>query len=229
MATEAGFISAFCRYDDEPIALEPYQLHFLENTSRFRWVTKARQVGYSFLVALEALARCHLRPKHTTVFVGYNLSDATEKILVARQVYEDLPLAFQKKLVTDSKMELAFESNSEKRGLSRIISHPSKAPRGKKGDVVLDELAHYVADREVYRGSTALIPSLLRAAHGVLHTPGAPRNLLGGRDPGASPLPPSLAPGGAVVVVPVLLPRREDRSARRPRHDDRGARRPVRQ
>ncbi|MGO9709083.1 MAG: terminase large subunit domain-containing protein [Polyangiaceae bacterium] len=157
VATEAGFISAFCRYDDEPITLEPYQLHFLENTSRFRWVTKARQVGYSFLIALEALARCHLRPKHTTVFVSYNLSDATEKILVARQVYEDLPLAFQKKLVTDSKMELAFESNSDKRGLSRIISHPSKAPRGKKGDVVLDELAHYVADREVYRGSTALI------------------------------------------------------------------------
>ncbi len=157
VATEAGFITAFCRYDDEPITLEPYQLHFLENTSRFRWVTKARQVGYSFLIALEALARCHLRPKHTTVFVSYNLSDATEKILVARQVYEDLPLAFQKKLVTDSKMELAFESNSDKRGLSRIISHPSKAPRGKKGDVVLDELAHYVADREVYRGSTALI------------------------------------------------------------------------
>jgi len=162
ISTEAGFITAFCRFDDEPITLEPYQYEFLQSTSRFRWVTKARQVGYSFLVALEALARCHLRPKHTSVFVSYNLSDATEKILVARQVYEDLPLAYQKRLVTDSKMELAFESNSAQRGLSRIISHPSKAPRGKKGDVVLDELAHYVTDREVYRGSTALI---LRSAN----------------------------------------------------------------
>jgi hypothetical protein len=59
-------------------------------------------------------------------------------------------------------MELAFESNGAQHGLSRIISHPSKAPRGKKGDVVLDELAHYVADREVYRGSTAVI---LRSAN----------------------------------------------------------------
>jgi phage FluMu gp28-like protein len=162
VATEAGFITTFGRFEHEPITLEPYQYHFLQNTSRFRWVTKARQVGYSFLIALEALARCHLRSKHTSVFVSYNLSDATEKILVARQVYEDLPLAYQKKLVVDSKMELAFESNGAQRGLSRIISHPSKAPRGKKGDVVLDELAHYVADREVYRGSTALI---LRSAN----------------------------------------------------------------
>ncbi len=40
---------------------------------------------------------------------------------------------------------------------SRIISAPSKAPRGKKGDIYLDELAHYINDREVYKGSTALI------------------------------------------------------------------------
>src|SRR5690606_15635998 len=36
-------------------------------------------------------------------------------------------------------------------------SVPSKAPRGKKGDLYLDELAHYANDREVYKGSTALI------------------------------------------------------------------------
>ena len=157
IGTEAGFVSTLCRYDDAPIVLEAYQRDFLQCTSRFRWVTKARQVGYSFLVALEALARCHLRPRHTSVFVSFNADDAKEKVLVARQVYEDLPLAYQKRLITDTKSELAFESNGSQRGLSRIISHPSKAPRGKKGDVVLDELAHYVADREVYRGSTAVI------------------------------------------------------------------------
>src|SRR5690606_23943672 len=60
-------------------------------------------------------------------------------------------------LVVDSKTELAFESNAAHKRLSRIISAPSKTPRGKKGDVYLDELAHYVNDREVYRRSTALI------------------------------------------------------------------------
>jgi phage FluMu gp28-like protein len=157
LGTEAGFISGLCSFDGEPVVLEPYQLAFLENRSRFRWVTKSRQVGYSFLFALEALARCHLRDGHTSVFVSYNLADATEKILLARQAFEELPTAYQKRLVVDAKTELAFESNARGKRPSRILSVPSKAPRGKKGDIVLDELAHYVNDREVYRGSTALI------------------------------------------------------------------------
>ena len=157
IATEAGFIEGLCRYDDEPIVLEAYQRAFMQNRSRFRWITKGRQIGYSFVFALEALARCHLRDGHTAVFVSYNLEDAKEKILIARQVFDELPLAYQKKLIVDSKTELAFESNSSSRRMSRVISVPSKPPRGKKGDVLLDELAHYVNDREVYTGSTALI------------------------------------------------------------------------
>lgn len=74
LGTEAWFIGALCRYDDEPIELEPYQLAFLSNRSRFRWITKSRQVGYSFVAALEALARCHLRDGYTSVFVSFNPS-----------------------------------------------------------------------------------------------------------------------------------------------------------
>lgn len=157
LGTEVGFISALCRYDDEPIVLEPFQISFLQSTSRFRWVTKSRQVGYSFIAALEALARCHLRDGHTSVFVSFNQDDAKEKVLVARQVFEEMRTAYKKRLVVDAKTELVFESNSPGRRVSRIISVPSKPPRGKKGDVLLDELAHYANDREVYTGSTALI------------------------------------------------------------------------
>jgi phage FluMu gp28-like protein len=157
LATEAGFISGLCTFDGEPIVLDPPQLAFLQNRTRFRWVTKSRQVGFSFIMALEALARCHLRENHTSVFVSYSLDEAKERVLLARQVFEDLPLAYQKKLVVDSKTELAFESNSGHGKISRILSVPAKAPRGKRGDLYLDELAHLVNDREVYRGSTALI------------------------------------------------------------------------
>ena len=97
------------------------------------------------------------RQLHGRVFVSYNLDDAKVKIATARQLYEELPLAFQKKLVSDSKTELAFGSNSGQQRISRIISNPSKAPRGRTGDTYLDELAHYVMDREVYKGSTAVI------------------------------------------------------------------------
>jgi hypothetical protein len=98
LAEEWGFLCGLASFDDEPLVLEPYQIAFLQNRSRFRWVTKSRQVGFSFLFALEALARCHLREKHTAVFVSYNLDDAKEKILVARQVHEELPHAYQKRL-----------------------------------------------------------------------------------------------------------------------------------
>jgi len=157
LGTELGFLTGIGRYNEEPIVFEPYQLAFLSSSSKYRWVEKSRQVGFSFLFACEAIARCHLRDAHSSIMVSYNLEDAKEKVNYARQLAEELPLAFRKKIVTDSKTELGFVSNSAARGVSRIISNPSKAPRGKKGDLYLDELAHYGNDREVYKGSTALI------------------------------------------------------------------------
>ncbi len=44
LATEAGFIGGLCSLDGEPIVLEPYRVAFLENRSRFRWITKSRQL-----------------------------------------------------------------------------------------------------------------------------------------------------------------------------------------
>ena len=48
-------------------------------------------------------------------------------------------------------------SNSAKSGLSVIASLPSREPRGKHGDIYLDELAHYTNDYQIYRASTPLI------------------------------------------------------------------------
>ena len=157
LASELGFLVGIGRYDSQPLQFDGYQVAFLCNRTKYRWIVKARQVGFSFLFACEALARCHLRDSHTSVFVSYNLDDAKEKINYARQLHEELPLCYQKRIITDSKTELSFQSNGRSKRISRIISNPSKAPRGKKGDIYLDELAHYANDREVYKGSTALI------------------------------------------------------------------------
>jgi phage FluMu gp28-like protein len=157
VATEAGFLSAFGRYNGAPISLESYQHAFLSTKARYRCVEKARQVGLSWLFAAEALARAHLRDAFSAVMVSYNRADSKEKIGYVQQLHEELPLAYQKRRVVDSKLEIAFESNAPSKRISRIVSHPSKAPRGRHGDVVLDELAHYGNDREVYQGSTALI------------------------------------------------------------------------
>lgn len=157
-ATEWGFAEMFLRHEGRPLRLEPYQLHFLQDRSKYRWVIKARQVGYSFLFAVEALVRCHVRRDFTAILVSYNLQDAVEKIKIARDLFEEMDGPFKKRLVTDSKTELVFESlNSGRRGRSRIVSVPSKAPRGKHGTVYLDELAHYQDAKAVYSGTTATI------------------------------------------------------------------------
>jgi phage FluMu gp28-like protein len=156
IATEPGFLMTFGSYADDPIKLEAYQLAFLNSESAMRCVEKSRQVGYSWVFSCETLARSHLREQYTGVFVSYNLQDAKEKIAYVQQMHEELPLEFQKKKVVDSKLEIAFQSNSGHRRISRIISSPSKAPRGKKGDIYLDELAHCHNDKDIYKGSTAL-------------------------------------------------------------------------
>jgi phage FluMu gp28-like protein len=157
ISTEDGFLSTFTSYNDQRLTLEPYQAAFVRNARSYRCVEKSRQTGYSFVFACEALARTHLRHIHNAIFVSYNLADAKEKIAYCQQLHDELPLEYQKKRIVDSKLELAFRSNSAHGKISRIISNPSKAPRGKKGDIYLDELAHCANDREIYKGSTALI------------------------------------------------------------------------
>lgn len=162
LSTESGFLEGFGRFEDSPLRLEPYQTTFLNfrkpsgDRPRFRIVNKSRQIGFSFITAVESLARNHLNLGHTSIHVSYNLSDAKEKIVIARGLWAELPLRYQLRLVVDSKTELAFE-DSTGRKRSRIISNPSRAPRGKTGDVYLDELAHVANDSEIYKGSTALI------------------------------------------------------------------------
>jgi len=60
-------------------------------------------------------------------------------------------------MVIDAKTEVGFASIGKKRRISKVVSNPAKAPRGKSGDVYLDELAHCVNDRIIYAGATALI------------------------------------------------------------------------
>ena len=70
LSTEVGFLTGVGFFDGEPLTFDAYQLGFLANQKKYRWVKKARQVGFSFLFAAEAIARCHLREGHTSVWTG---------------------------------------------------------------------------------------------------------------------------------------------------------------
>lgn len=155
--TELGWLMSLPRFQDKPMVFDMFQVGMLVNNSRFRAMLKSRQVGFSFLIACESLARCHLKDRHQSVCVSYNLEDAKGKVEMVKELHDELPLAFQKKIVIDSKTQVGFQSNNSKRRISKVISNPAKAPRGKTGDVYLDELAHCINDREIYAGATALI------------------------------------------------------------------------
>ena len=80
---------------------------------------------------------------YTKQFVSYNEEDALEKISYAKQFYESIPdCDAKKKLITDNKSMLCFQ---DKNGItqSRLISIPCRPPRGKGGDISLDEFAIY--------------------------------------------------------------------------------------
>lgn len=157
MNLELGWLLSVGRYVGDPLRFDAFQARFLTEPSKFRSQLKCRQVGFSFSISCESLARTHIKEKHTAVCVSYNLDDAKEKIALVKELHDELPLEFQKKMVEDSKTVVGFVSNSHKRRVSRVISYPSKAPRGKTGDCYLDELAHCANDDAIYKGATALI------------------------------------------------------------------------
>lgn len=174
LATVPGFIQGAMKVDDEPVHLYDYQVEFSECKNRFRSVLKSRQTGFSFIFAAESLAKAHLKREHTAIFVSYNLEDAKEKIRFARMLYDTMPLAWQKKLVTDNKTELEFKDSRGRR--ARLISNPCREPRGKgKADVYLDELAFYRNARKIY---VAAVPIITRGG-GVLTIASTPLGKMG--------------------------------------------------
>lgn len=156
LSTVSGFIQGATKVDDKPTKLYDYQVEFNECRARFRGVLKSRQTGFSFTFAAESLAKAHLKPEHTAIFVSYNLEDAKEKIRYARMLYDTMPLAWQKRLVTDNKTALEFRDARGRR--TRLISNPCREPRGKgKADVYLDELAFYRNARRIYVAAVPII------------------------------------------------------------------------
>jgi phage FluMu gp28-like protein len=168
---EIALIEGLGSIDGKPVTLDAYQINFMLCNARWRCVDKARQTGFSWIIGGESAARCLLRDNHTGNFVSYNLDDAKEKIKYTQLIYDSFPDSFKtKKQVIRSKTQLAWE-NPVTSAVSRVVSYPSKAPRGKGGDIYLDELAHYLRDDKVYMGSTALIARHPRAQMSVISTP----------------------------------------------------------
>lgn len=140
---------------------QPFQIEWMNETALRLIALKARQIGASFILAGDELFDGLIKGNHTVIMTSYNLEEAKEKILYARQWWDakhprpyEVPLAEEfdehgnhrgvspnrimrwPELIKDNTLELLFENGF------RMISHPSRPPRGKKASVALDEFAH---------------------------------------------------------------------------------------
>ena len=139
---------------DPEAAWQPFQATYLTNLPLLSIDLKARQVGWSWTAAAEAVAEGVLEKRHTSIFVSINQIEAKEKIRYARQIIEALDDDVRPRLLADNTTDLEFANGS------RLISHPCRPVRGKaKATVYLDEFAHYPKDRQIY---TAALPVTTR-------------------------------------------------------------------
>jgi phage FluMu gp28-like protein len=131
---------------------ETFQLKHLNNPSLLAIELKARQVGWSWLAAAEAVASASLEARIPHIFVSINQDEAAEKIRYAKHIIEALDRSARPKLIKDNAYELEFENGS------RLISHPCRPVRGKaKAKIYLDEFAHYPNDKEIYQSALPAI------------------------------------------------------------------------
>lgn len=133
---------------------ETFQLAHLNNPSLLAIELKARQVGWSWLAAAEAVASACLEARIPHIFVSINQEEAAEKIRYAKQIIEALDRDVRPRLLKDNAYELEWANGS------RLISHPCRPVRGKaKARIYLDEFAHYPNDKEIYQSA---LPALTK-------------------------------------------------------------------
>jgi len=130
---------------------EHFQIAHLCDDGLFRIENKSRQISWSFNCSAEATADALLE-EQSSLFTSINIDEAKEKIRYVRDVLGNVKLRGLPKITTDNQLEIGFDNGA------RIISMPSKPPRGKpRYNVYLDEFAHVEHDREIYVGANAVI------------------------------------------------------------------------
>jgi len=155
-----NYLYAYTKFDEKPLVLDFWQEDFIMSTKQFISILKSRRTGFSFATALKGLSKSMDpgRNKYTKQFVSYNESDALEKIRYAREFYESIPKWARKPIVTENKTELEFLDANGKT-TSRLISMPCRPPRGKGGEISLDEYGIFLPkmSKQIYTAALYVI------------------------------------------------------------------------
>ncbi len=142
------------------VPLLDYQRDDVEARDRFRWNCWARQTGKSFTKSLRRILR-GLARRRNQIFLSAGERQSRELMEKARQHCQAL------KIAAEYHGDRSFDSLTARHleitlpGGVRIIGLPAnpQTARGFTGDVLLDEFAMHVADRDIW---AAMFPTLLR-------------------------------------------------------------------
>jgi phage FluMu gp28-like protein len=130
-----------------------YQSDFLQDKARRRLVVKARQIGWSQVVAIEAIHKAIFSPDSTILFVSRNEKQASHLLgycyAAISGIRDEVPVP-----VRQNQSEMVFANGSH------IISLPANKSTGRgfaAGDVYLDEYAFQEYAADIYR---SIVPTL---------------------------------------------------------------------
>jgi hypothetical protein len=153
-----------------PFEPYPYQVRFLEDTSPKRLILKARQVGMSNAVAIEALYRALTMSDRQILIVSRNGLLAQQLVTYCRHALGGLK--HQPEIVQENLSSLVFGNGS------RILSLPASPAAGRgfpASDLYLDEFAFALYAQMIYESTVpALAPD---GTLTVLSTPNGRTNL----------------------------------------------------
>ena len=129
-------------------SLYPYQKSFLTDPSRWRIANKARQIGISYTLGIDALSGGLIRERDQLIVSSSKLN-AEIVMDYIRQHMDNLDIL----PISDKEgyIELPNQRNI------RVCSTNWRTARGFTGDVYLDEFAFTVRDKEIWR---AMVPSV---------------------------------------------------------------------
>lgn len=151
--------------DDKPIRLHSYQMTLLTDRSPRRIVLKARQVGMSTAVAIEAAHLALHQPRSLVLMVSRSQDQAVYLLGLVYRVLDGLaePVDYAKR----NELEAVLAHNGAV--LKSLPANPGTG-RGLAADhVYLDEFAHAAYDDEIYQ---AVSPTVSRGGRlTVISTP----------------------------------------------------------
>ena len=153
-----------------PFVPYPYQAAILQDSSQRRLILKARQVGISLTVALEALYNSLHRAPWLGLFISRNQDLAQQ--LIAYCQYALGGLQQVPDLLTESRSELGFANGS------RILALPANPAAGRgfpASALYLDEFAWCQYAQQIYDGASAAVAPGGQVT--VLSTPNGRNNL----------------------------------------------------